>query len=349
VSRYLAFKAAFEILSASRLCPIIRRQSAAKGLIFTLHRVLPDTPADFAPNAILQVTPDFLEQAIIKARADGFDIVDLDEAVTRTKNPDSTRPFVVLTFDDAYRDNLEFALPVLRRHGAPFTLYVPTGLVDAKGEIWWQALEDIIAGNERVRIQDGSVGQYAEAETLAQKHQLFSKLYAHYRTIPETERVTAIHALADAHDFDLAAHCRSLIMDWDELSAFVSEPLCTIGAHTVHHYELAKLPVDEARTEMAMSADIIARKFGRRPKHFSFPIGAPVSAGSREFELAKELGFVTAVTTRPGAIYQEHGGHLTALPRVSLNGNFQKRRYLDVFLTGAVFSALNGYRKVNAA
>ncbi|MEK7247760.1 MAG: glycoside hydrolase family 38 C-terminal domain-containing protein, partial [Chloroflexota bacterium] len=38
--------------------------------------------------------------------------------------------FAVFTFDDAYRDNLKYALPVLRRHQCPFTLYVPTALVD---------------------------------------------------------------------------------------------------------------------------------------------------------------------------------------------------------------------------
>jgi peptidoglycan/xylan/chitin deacetylase (PgdA/CDA1 family) len=37
---------------------------------------------------------------------------------------------VLLTFDDGYRDNLENALPILRRYGYPAVLFVPIGFLD---------------------------------------------------------------------------------------------------------------------------------------------------------------------------------------------------------------------------
>lgn len=37
---------------------------------------------------------------------------------------------ILITFDDGYRDNLENALPVLRRHGYPAVLFVPIGYLD---------------------------------------------------------------------------------------------------------------------------------------------------------------------------------------------------------------------------
>jgi peptidoglycan/xylan/chitin deacetylase (PgdA/CDA1 family) len=65
--------------------------------------------------------------------------------------------------------------------------------------------------------------------------------------------------------------------------------------------------------------------------------------------LAQCLGFKTAVTTRPGVLYPEHREYLTALPRVSLNGQFQALRFIDVFLSGAPFALWNRFKRVDNA
>jgi peptidoglycan/xylan/chitin deacetylase (PgdA/CDA1 family) len=137
-------------------------------------------------------------------------------------------------------------------------------------------------------------------------------------------------------------HCRELIMDWGELKTFVDEPLCTIGAHTVHHFELAKLDKERARQEINQSIQVIKAQYGEAPHHLSYPIGGTDSAGQREYDIAKELGLVSAVTTRPGGLYYRHKDQMTALPRISLNGRFQERRYVDVLTTGALFSIMSG-------
>jgi peptidoglycan/xylan/chitin deacetylase (PgdA/CDA1 family) len=100
---------------------------------------------------------------------------------------------------------------------------------------------------------------------------------------------------------------------------------------------------------MTDGADRIAEKLGTRPAHFCYPVGSPDAAGPREFVLAAEAGFKTAVTTRPGMLHRDHAEHLTALPRISVNGEFQRRRYLDVLLSGAPSALLNGFRRVDAA
>jgi peptidoglycan/xylan/chitin deacetylase (PgdA/CDA1 family) len=98
-----------------------------------------------------------------------------------------------------------------------------------------------------------------------------------------------------------------------------------------------------------MSRAVIEASLGRRPEHLAYPVGDPVAAGPREFAAAAELGFKTAVTTRPGVLFAEHGEHLTALPRISVNGDFQQLRHMSVLLSGAATAMWNGFRRVDAA
>lgn len=338
--KYRAIGAAFEFLSLTGLPRLIRQKSAAKGVVFTLHRVLPEAPAPFSPNAILQITPKFLETTITRVRELGFEWLSLDEAIARLQsNQPGEKPFAVLTFDDAYRDNLTYALPILQKHQCPFTLYVPTAFVDGKGEIWWQALEDVIAANNSIMVD----GEQVPTFDLVAKQAAFDKLYWQMREMPEEDRVRLIHQLAGEHGIKLFTHCRQLVMDWDELKTFVNEPLCTIGAHTVHHYELSKLGVDAMRAEIANSVSILRQRTGIEPAHLSYPIGAPRAAGDREYKMAAALGLKSGVTTIPGGLYAHHAHSLLALPRISLNGHYQKKRYIDVFLTGALFTTLSKY------
>lgn len=338
--KYRAIGAAFEFLSLSGLPRLIRRRSVGKGVIFTLHRVLPDKPAQFSPNAILQITPQFLETVITRTRELGFQWLSLDDALRRLGQDDEgQKPFAVLTFDDAYRDNLKFALPILKKHKCPFTLYVPTALVDGKGEIWWQALEDIIAANNSIVLEGNQIPTF----DLVAKNAAFDKLYWRMRKMPEEDRVRLIHQLASEHGVDLFAHCRQLIMDWDELRAFVDDPSCTIAAHTVHHYELSKLSTDAMRAEISNSVSILRQRTGVEPAHLSYPIGAPRAAGAREYDMARALGLKSGVTTIPGGLYAHHANDTMSLPRISLNGRYQKKRFVDVFLTGALFSTMSKY------
>jgi peptidoglycan/xylan/chitin deacetylase (PgdA/CDA1 family) len=338
--RYAAIRGMFEALALSHVTTLVRALSSARGIIFTLHRVLPDDPADFSPNSILQVKPEFLDYAIRRVRALGFDIVDMDEALRRVEADFHVKRFAVFTFDDAYRDNLKYALPILRRQQCPFTLYVPTALVDGIGEVWWQAIEDIIAAQRAIAVEIAGETEIVPTETQAEKQEAYDALYMQMRTMPELERVHLVRDLATKYDYDLDAQCRSLILDWPELRGFAADQLCTIGAHTVHHYELAKLPAEQARSEIEMSLKVLEAQFGKRPMHLSYPIGGTASAGPREYKIARDLGLRSAVTTIPGGLYRRHRESLTALPRVSLNGLFQARRYMDVFATPAIFAML---------
>lgn len=336
--RDTTLRTAFEVLALTRVTGLIRRRSRCRGVIFALHRVLPDDPADFSPNAVLQVRPDFLEHAIQRVRELGLETVSLDEAVRRIESDAQERPFAVFTFDDAYRDNHRHALPILRRLRCPFTLYVATALVDGVGEVWWQALEDIIAQQEALALTHAGETDYIACATLSEKRAAFDQISRRMRAMPEPDRVDLIRTLAAQYSFDLEAHCRQLIMNWAELRSFVDEPLCTLGAHTVHHHDLSKLAPGDARNEIEQSMRVLKAQFGSAPEHLAFPPSG-TSTGV-ESALARDLGFRTAVTLRPGGIHAHHRNQLHCLPRILLSGNLQARRHVDVYATGAVFPLL---------
>src|SRR5882757_6390104 len=120
------------------------------GAILTLHHVRPPRPDRFQPNQLLEVTPRFLENVVRKLRRSGLDLVSLDEMHRRLVEGDFNRRFACVTIDDGYRDTLQWAYPILKRHEVPFAIYIPTSFPDRIGELWWLAIEAVVARNSRI-------------------------------------------------------------------------------------------------------------------------------------------------------------------------------------------------------
>lgn len=333
------FRAAFTALDVTGVNRMLATRTRGLGLILTLHHVRPWSGRDFAPNRLLEVEPAFLDLTLTRARELGFDFVTLDEAARRIASGVSVRPFLHLTFDDGYRDVRDHALPIMRRHGAPGTLYVASAFADHRAEIWWLALEEAIARADRLLVDLGRGEASIPARTTAEKNKAWSEIYWALRAGPEQRLRQEARRLAELEGVDVFAFARELCMTWAELREVAADPLVTIGAHTITHPMLAKHPEDVARAEMAESREAIRVELGATPKHFAYPVGDLSAAGPREYGLAKELGFATAVTTRPGHLTKSNAAALTALPRVSLNGHFQTRAAIDALLSGAPFAA----------
>lgn len=344
-----AFKAGLEALYFSGAHYMMAPFSRGMGIIFTMHHVREALASDFWPNRILEITPDYLDAVIERVRAHGIDIVSLDEAHRRLTEPGEHGRFAAFTFDDGYRDNLEVAYPIMKKHEVPFTVYVTSGYVDGMGEIWWQALEDVVAKQDHLgAVVDGKT-RYFDTRTTAEKEAAYEEVYWWLRSIDEDEQRAFVRDLAARYKVDMKEIGVRELMSWEEVRSMAADPLVTIGAHTVNHFAIAKLDRERAVREIREGARILEAELGQKPKHFAYPYGDPGSAGLRDFEIAKELGFLTAVTTRKGVVFPDHRDHLTALPRVSLNGDYQTMRYLDLFLSGAPFALFNKFRRLNVA
>ena len=321
------------------------------GVILTLHHVRPPRPDAFQPNRLLEVTPKFFERVLRLLKRKRIDVISIDEMHRRFIENDFKRRFVVITIDDGYKDIKEFAYPLLQKYEMPFTLYIPTSFPDQLGELWWLALEAVIAQSKRIGLEINGEHRHFDCVSVAQKRELYDEVYGYLRSLKtEAEMRRIVRDLCAYHKVDMAAFCRDLSMTWPEIAEMAENPLVTIGAHTVSHSMLKKIPDDASvRAEMEQSRSVLEAALGKRPEHLAYPVGDPTSAGPREFRIAAELGFKTAVTTRPGVLFKAHRDHMMALPRISVNGEFQRSRYVKVLMSGAATAMWNGFRRVNAA
>jgi peptidoglycan/xylan/chitin deacetylase (PgdA/CDA1 family) len=348
--RNTVIRAGLEALYFSGAHYLLRPIFAGVGVIFMLHHVRPRRDDAFQPNHHLEVEPDFLRAMLAHLRSLDVDIVTMDEVHQRLQARDFARRFACFTLDDGYRDNRDHALPVMREFDAPMTVYVTSDFAEGTGRLWWVALEQVIAKASAIDVPISGVMIRLDTATPATKQAAYERMHDWLRALPtEHDMQREISSLCMRHGVDETSIARELCLSWEELKGFAADPLVTIGAHTITHCNLARQSEDAAAFELAASRARIETALQRPVLHLAYPYGDRIAAGAREFRLAQAAGFKTAVTTRPGMIFPESAGHLTALQRVSLNGNYQDARILPVLTSGAATAMWNGFRRIDAA
>ncbi|RED38785.1 polysaccharide deacetylase [Rhodopseudomonas thermotolerans] len=348
--RHNMIRAGLEALYYTGAHRVLRPIFSGIGTIFMLHNVRPSRDDSFQPNRHLEVTPDFLRATLKHLRELGIDLVPMDELYRRLRTRDFSRRFACITLDDGYRDNRDFALPVFEEFDAPFTVFVASDFAEGTGGLWWVTLERLIAARSRLEVTIGGNELCLDTATPEAKQAAFDRLHDLLRSLPGADDLAAaMTALCNHYGVDETAVARELCLSWDELRSFAGHPLVTIGAHSISHCLLARQSETVAAHELTGSRGRIQDELQRPVEHLAYPYGDKASAGAREFALAAAAGFKTAVTTRPGMMFAECAEHLTALPRVSLNGHYQDDRLLPVLTSGAATAMWNGFRRVAAA
>ena len=315
------------------LTPLTR----GRGVIFMLHSVNREPQHAYGPNRALRVTPEFLETVIRCTRDAGFEFASMDEVPHRLASANGA-PFAAFTLDDGYRDNIDYAYPLFHRHGIPFTIYVPTEFAEGRGDLWWFNLEHAIARLDEFTLLIGGRSRTFSCPTPVSKETAFNTVYWWLREQPEATLRAIVADLTRRAGLAPRALGQQWLLNWDELRSLAQDPLVTIGAHTRSHFALSQLSEAGVREEVLAGRRILEHQLDRLCRHFSFPYGDELSCGPRDFKAVKDLGFATAVTTREGLLQHRHVDDLHALPRLSLNGDFQQGRYVEVLLSGAPFA-----------
>jgi peptidoglycan/xylan/chitin deacetylase (PgdA/CDA1 family) len=317
----------------------LMRGARGRGAIFTLHHVRPEEASSFSPNAHLEITPVFLDAVLSRLKSDGYRFVSLADIPALLSAPAHRQPFAAFTLDDGYRNNLAYATPVFERHEAPFTIFVAKGLVERTHTIWWETLTALLRKETKLSFDFGNGLETVDAAATAEKHRAFAR-FARYihghdeHQQDETAAVLAIDAMARAHGIDPVEIVDDLVMGAPELNLLDASPLASLGAHTVSHRAVARLSDEEVRDEMVRSSDYVEAISGHRPRTFAYPYGTREAVTQRQAAIARDLGFALAVTTQPGVVGEQSLEGMTYLPRLSINGLYQKPRYVSGLASG---------------
>ena len=317
---------------------------AGRGVVFVLHRAAPAGTTVLDPD--LTVTADLLDHALRMTRREGYAAVGIDEVGDRLRGSHRGR-FAAFTFDDGYRDNLTVALPVFRAHQMPLCIYVTTGLIDRTAPCWWAALACLVETRTAIDLSGLGLAGATSTATWPEKRAAFARIE------------TWVHGDLEARSESVRQWCRDAGVDersaldeamltWDQLRELARDPLVTIGAHGVTHRRLSRLDDDSARRELAEARATLERELGRPVRHLAYPYGGPAACGPREFQLAAEAGYLSAVTTRNGNVFGTHAGRVTALPRRRLTEGQPDLRTARRALTGTQWVLRRGPRVVTS-
>lgn len=312
---------------------------AGEGVILRFEHVRPPKPGRFQPLRRSEIAPDRFERMLRALRRWRYDIIAIGELAERLRRPGARpRRFVCITFDIGYRDFLEQAWPILKRQGVPVTLYVPANFADRLGELWWLALEEIVARNDRIGLFIEGREHRLECSRPADKEQAFEFLCATLRAMPPAECSATIRDLCGRYGVDLQAISAQAVVSWPEIARIASDPLLTIGSATLSYPVLSGLDRQTCERELRMGRAVVESAIGQRAPDLAYPYGTPDTFGRREMLLASELGFASAVTAEPGVITAANA-EVMILPRISWDGRRTSLRGWRALLTGFTLGA----------
>jgi len=230
-----------------------------------------------------------------------FNVLPLDEAVSRLQCGTLPARAACITFDDGYADNHDQALPILRRHGLNATFFIATGFLGG-GRMFNDSVIEILRRADGPWLDLGSLGldgmDRLELRGPDQRRRAIGAILAtiKYRPLDEREEITrAIQARAGVDRLP-----DDLMMTPEQVRVLRRAGM-RIGAHTRSHPILARLGRDAARAEIEGGRDDLQHLLGEPVTLFAYPNGKPGEDYSREsVALVQDAGFEAAVSTAWG-------------------------------------------------
>jgi peptidoglycan/xylan/chitin deacetylase (PgdA/CDA1 family) len=278
--------------------------------IMTLHGVMDREIASqwepLRPRTSRQLFDDTLRLAL-----DYFNFVTIDEAVDMLKGEiPIKRNSCVITFDDGQLNNLQVALPILRKYNIPVVFYPTTGRLDQNASYWFDRLDYAIqqpgldglkidVGQVEIKIDQSSRKHMAQSlakliKSLKAKDQADSSFQNEVDEICSRLENLSGKSINDIGEGDLW----SSLMSRQDIVDCATMDSVTIGSHTINHVRLPFADEAERMTELNESKQVLNELTGRPCEHFCYPNG---DWDENSVLAVKNAGYKTAVTTDPGS------------------------------------------------
>jgi peptidoglycan/xylan/chitin deacetylase (PgdA/CDA1 family) len=182
--------------------------------------------------------------------------------------------FVLLAFDDGYRDNYDTAFPILRGHGVCASFFVATGYVDHPRLPWWDEIAWMVRSSRLTALRAGTWLPGPVDFDEPGRTRAVNAAIETYKRLPSASTTAFLDGLAEATGSGrfAAGLVDDLWMTWDMLREMRRAGM-TIGGHTVNHPVLANLTPEEQWQETSGCAGRLAAELGEPMRYFSYPVG----------------------------------------------------------------------------
>jgi hypothetical protein len=209
-----------------------------------------------------------------------------------------SKPAVLITFDDGYRDYHDRAYPILKELRIPAVVFLATSFLDAGGDgmLWTEQLQWAALSTRRERATLPWSGETFILTDKNSRAALGGKARQHLKSLPDGERRAALDALL-AELGNPPPRGREMLT-WDEVRRTMEWTV--YGGHSHTHPILSRLDREAADREIRTCRDRIAAETGRAPRYFAYPNGKPSDYTPETQELLRRHGFEVAFATSEG-------------------------------------------------
>jgi peptidoglycan/xylan/chitin deacetylase (PgdA/CDA1 family) len=203
-------------------------------------------------------------------------VVPLTELVNTLLKGGDCSGMVAITFDDGYLNNAEAAAPVLKEFGMSATFFLATGFIGVSRWAWTDRVEYITATarEQETPLPLGAAnGAPFAIRSAADRTELTRRIKAHCKTLHWKDAEVEVAKIGEALGVpasDPSGQYR--FMSWDQARQLAKDGF-EVGAHTVNHAILSRVPLDVAREEILGSSSRIRDELGSCCPTFCYPNG----------------------------------------------------------------------------